>query len=269
MPPSVLLLRLVLAFLIGGGWVTFVTWVADRFGGQLGGFFGGLPSTTAFAFFFIGWIQSTSATVDATNSFPLFMATTGAFALVYAFFAKWGFVSGIIAALSFWFLAALAVTITAPSFYVSLPGCAVVAAATYFGLRRLRLRSPEPRHVGYSPWLRVLRFLISGGVVVFAVLASDFGGPIFGAAFSAFPAVFTSTFYTVSRSQGTEFSRGMSTSLMLSAILTVVPYSIIVRYLYPVVGIWYGTLAAYGGAIAIAVIYYMYGRAWLLRTASG
>ena len=102
--------------------------------------------------------------------------------------------------------------------------------------------------------------------MVSAVLASDFGGPIFGAGFSAFPAVFTSTFYTVSRSQGTEFSRGMSTSLMLSAILTVVPYSIIVRYLYPAIGIWYGTLAAYTGAIAIAVVYYRYGRPWLLQS---
>ena len=264
---SILLLRLTLAFIIGGGWVTFITWVAERRGAELGGFFGGLPSTSAFAFLFIGWIESTSAAVDATTSFPMFMSFTGAFVLVYAFFARWGFVAGLTTALSVWFFAALLITLSSPGFDISILGCTFVSLATYYGLRKLGLRSPRPTPAAYPRCLRILRFLISGGIIVVAVLASEVGGPIFGAVFSAFPAIFTSTLYTVSRSEGTEFSRGMATSLMLSAILTVIPYSIAVRYLYPGLGIWYGTLAAYAVAIPIGVVYYRYGRSWLLGSA--
>lgn len=241
-----------------------MTWATERYGGELGGFFGGLPSTTAFAFLFIGWIESPSAAVDATNSFPFFMSFTAAFLLVYAFFAKRGFVSGLAAAFSVWFFAALLITLSGPGFGLSLLGCAVVSLATYLGLRKLRLPSLRPTRPGYGLPQRLLRFLISGGVVVVAVLASEVGGPIFGGVFSAFPAVFTSTLYTVSRSEGTEFSRGMTTSLMLSAILTVIPYSVVVRYLYPVVGIGYGTVAAYAVAIAIGGVYYRFGRPRLL-----
>jgi hypothetical protein len=257
---------LILAFLVGGGWVTFVTWATENYGGELGGFFGGLPSTTAFAFLFIGWIESPVAAVGATTSFPFFMSFTGAFLLVYAFFSKRGFISGLAAALSVWFFAALLITLSGPSFEISLIGCSLVSLSTYFGLRRLRLASLRSTRPSYAWPLRLLRFVISGGIVVAAVLASEVGGPIFGGVFSAFPAVFTSTLYTVSRSEGTEFSRGMTPSLMLSAILTVIPYSIAVRYLYPSVGIGYGTVGAYGVAIAIGVVYYRFGRPRLLSS---
>lgn len=255
---------MVLAFLIGGGWVTFVTWVTEKYGSDLGGFFGGLPSTMVFTFFFIGWIESTQLAVAATTSFPLFMGFTVAFLFVYSFFTKWGFAVGLIAGFAVWFLAALSITLIAPGFVPSLLGYVVVSLATYYGLRRLKLRRLGHIQPKYTMNLRLLRFAISGGIIIVAVLASQVGGPVFGAVFSAFPAVFTSTLYTVSKSLGTEFSRGMTTSLMLSAIFTVVPYSIAVRYLYPSVGIWFGTVAAYAIAIAIGVVYYRYGRPRLL-----
>lgn len=253
-----------LAFLIGGGWVTFVTWVTEKYGGDLGGFLGGLPSTSAFSFLFIGWTESTQLAVAATTSFPLIMSFTVAFLLVYSLFAKRGFAAGLVAGLSVWFLAALSITLIAPDFVPSLLGCVVVSLATYYGLRRLKLRSIGHVQPRYTLYQRLLRFAISGGIIVVAVLASQVGGPIFGAVFSAFPAVFTSTLYTVSKSLGTEFSRGMTTSFMLSAIFTVVPYGIAVRYLYPSAGVGYGTVAAYAIAIAIGVVYYRYGRPRLL-----
>jgi hypothetical protein len=74
---------------------------------------------------------------------------------------------------------------------------------------------------------------------------SQFGGPVLGGIFSAFPAVFTSTLYIVNKNRGIEFSRSITKPLMISATLTVIPYSIAVRYIYPYMGIWIGTLVSY------------------------
>jgi len=46
------LLHLVLAFAVGSLWVTVITIIAEKKGSVVGGILGGLPSTSAFSFFY-------------------------------------------------------------------------------------------------------------------------------------------------------------------------------------------------------------------------
>src|SRR6266852_4340946 len=50
----------------------------------------------------------------------------------------------------------------------------------------------------------LLRFLLGGGIVSLAVLASQVAGPIIGAIPAAFPGISTSTMYELNKSQGAE-----------------------------------------------------------------
>src|SRR5271169_4515717 len=84
-------LHLILAFAVGSLWVTIITIVAEKKGSVLGGILGGLPSTSAFSFFFIGINQSSAAAVQATAVFPLAFGITGAYLFLFAFFAQKGF----------------------------------------------------------------------------------------------------------------------------------------------------------------------------------
>ena len=51
---SSFLFQIILSCVVGSLWVLLTTLLADRFGSKLGGFIGGLPSTAAVSFFFIG-----------------------------------------------------------------------------------------------------------------------------------------------------------------------------------------------------------------------
>jgi hypothetical protein len=75
------------------------------------------------------------------------------------------------------------------------------------------------------------------------VLLSKIGGPLLGGMFTMFPAMFASTILITYFSQGVEFSLATMKSAMLGAV-SVVIYSLVVRFTYLPFGIFLGTLTA-------------------------
>lgn len=262
MVSNYLLLHLFLAFLVGSIWITFVTFIAERFGSAVGGFVGGIPSTAAFSFFFIGLNQSSNTAVQVTSVFPLIFSFTCSFLLFYAYFAKKGFVFGFSISLLIWsLLCGLVIISGLQDFTISLLGCLIIAVTIYCLFTRLELGSfvGELNHVRavHLAW----RAIFSGSVVTLAVLLSQMVGPVLGGIFSAFPAVFTSTLFLVNQSKGLNFSRAITKPLFISAAMTVIPYSVAVRYSYPSLGIWFGTIVSYLVALPFAVMSYHLTRA--------
>lgn len=253
-----LILHLALAFAVGSAWVTIITVIAERFGSAVGGVVGGLPSTSAFSFFFIGTNQSPDAAVQATTIFPLAFSFTCAFLLFYAFFAQKGFRVGLSISLLIWFAISGLIAISSlRDFTLSLIGCIVVSSVVYYVLaRKLKLEKQGGVQINSTLSQLIYRAILAGSIVVLAVLLSQIGGSVLGGISSAFPAIFVSTLYLMSRSKGTDFSRAMTKPLMISATLTVIPYSIAVRFLYPSLGIWLGTISSFAIAAPFAVLSY-------------
>lgn len=254
---SLLLIRLILAFLVGSFWVSAATIIAEKKGPVIGGILGGFPSTAAFSFLFIALNQSTEAAVDATTVFPLAFAVTNAYLLIYAFFAKKGFKVGLSISLIIWLVASTLISLSGITDYiVALIGGAIISAITLYLLTKLKV----PRFVGekklYSPVEVLLRGVGAGTLVAVSVLLSQIGGPILGGVAAAFPAVFTSTLLILQNSKGTEYTRSISKPLAVSGILTVIPYSTAVHFLYPVAGILVGTLLSY--LIVIPLVFLSY-----------
>ena len=253
-----LLLHFALAFVVGSLWVPLVTMIAERAGSTAGGIIGGLPSTSALSFLFIGINQSSDAAVQATAVFPLVFSFTCAFLLFYAFFAKRGFRIGLSVSLLIWFVvSALIAIFDVKNFVLSLVGGILVLAATsYVFAERLNLRSfpPEERH--YTTLQHLGRGLLAGFIVLLAVIASQIGGPALGGIFSSFPAVFTSTLYIINKSRGTDFSRSLTKPLAVSSILTVIPCCIAIRYSYLSLGIWIGTIISYAIIVPLGYLAY-------------
>jgi hypothetical protein len=258
-----LLLHLILSFLVGGSFVNVALFLMERYE-NFGVFVAGIPSTAAFSFFFIGWVVSIPTAVDATTDFPIFVSLSGAFLLCYAYLARnVRFATALMGSLVIWFLATLSLAFSGfENFTISIVGWILISLLVYFGFRRLKLGRPtlQPVATGLQ---RLLRFVLGGGIVVAAILASQFGG-VFGGVFSAAPAVFTSSMIAIKLSTDTPSSYRAAMPLMVSAMVTLVPYSISVRYLYPTVGIWYGTLIAYAIAVIIGVTYFKLFRKRLL-----
>jgi uncharacterized membrane protein (GlpM family) len=252
--------HLVLAFAVGSLWVTLITIIAERKGSVLGGVLGGLPSTSAFSFFFIGINQSSAAAVQATTVFPLIFGVTSAYLFFYAFFARKGFGRGIAFSLLIWFaISGLVVASGFRDFTFSLLGGALISVLTYYSFtKKLKLPNLKGEKRLYKIREVIYRGVGAGALVTISVFLSQIGDPIIGGIAAAFPAVFTSTLIILNQSRGTEFSRAVTKPLVFSGILTIIPFSVAVRYLYPSFGIWLGTLVSYALVAPLAVLsYYM------------
>jgi hypothetical protein len=260
------LLRLLLSFIIGGSWVTIITEATLKYGPRVGGLLAGFPSTVAFSLAFIGLTQTTSAAVEATTALPLALSFTATFPLVYASLAKGhGFWLALSASLAFWGGSSIVLSIVALTvsldFFASLAGFYVICAVAYYFLARNQNRRTSIRGIRLSSFDWVWRFVLAGGIVVGAVLFSATLGPLVGGFFSSFPAIITSTIYIVNRVEGVEASRGIAVPVMVATLFTIVPYTVVVRYAFPTLGIVMGTLTGYAVAVPFSMIaYYLVGR---------
>jgi len=257
--PADLALRLAASFAAGAGVVALVTGLADYFGEGPAGFIGGLPTMGAVNLFSIGLTQSTSAAVQATTLFPLGFGSTYAFLLFYAAPKALRFRNRMLLALGLWLPMSTAVALLAPEdFVVSVVASFALASAVL--LIRARVSTANVAFVPTIPSARLTVFRgILGGLVVTAVaVLSVLSGPLVGGAFAPAPAIWASSLYITSRTKGVEFSRSLTWTFMRVGILTVIPYGVAARFLFPTAGIGLGTLFSY---IAIAPLAFL---AWRL-----
>ena len=85
------------------------------------------------------------------------------------------------------------------------------------------------------------------------------GIPILNGMLAAFPVLTISSLIAIQMDEGTgetTQARGMTMSMTVSIMLICIPYSIAVHYLYPVLGVMYGTVIAFAVAIMIGLPYY-------------
>lgn len=263
-------LRLVLTFGVMGVWVMVIAFATASRGGKLGGFLIGIPSTSGLSFFFTGWLVSSATAVRATNDFPVFVSLSGLFLLCFGYLARRSFVIGVCGSLSAWFAASLLVVYSGlDDFGISLLGSLVISAVTYciFRFKLKPRKTPGGIPSTSSLLLLLLRFLLGGGIVTLAVFFGQIGIPILSAMAASFPALSISALIAIrmnSKTEGTEYPRGMAMPAMVSIVLMLVPFSIAVRYLYPALGVFYGTLASYAVAAAIGLPYYYYLEGYLV-----
>ncbi|MCX6560210.1 MAG: DUF3147 family protein [Candidatus Aminicenantes bacterium] len=263
---SAFLWRLLLSFLVGGGWIAAATLAADRLGSRIGGFLSGLPSTVVVTFFFIGLGQGTEAAAQATTVFPMAFAVTGLFLLAFAVLSRGSFAAGFSAALVLWVVLSALILILKPNrFGWSLAVYAVVLAAS-IGLTGSVLRLPKAQHGGgrHSPLQVAARAVFGGLIIVVAVLLSRIGGPVFGGVFAGFPAVFVSTLVIGFREHGLDFARAIVRPMLLTGMITIGIYGIGVRLLYPVFGLIRGTVLSFLLSLVAGVFVFI-----LLRPQAG
>ena len=238
--------KLLLSFIVGSLWITLTTLSAERFGSKVGGLIGGLPSTVVIALFFIGLTQSPEIAAQATTVMPLAQGLNGLFVLTFIHFIPRGLWLGLLSSLILWFFqSSLLYLLDIQRFWVSLLGWLFLLVFCYLVVEK-RMKIPSQGRLTISnPFsLFVWRALFGGGVITLAVLMGKIGGPLLGGIFSSFPAMFLSTLVITYNSAGSGFSRSVGKSLMISGLINVPLYEIMVRFLYPTVGLVLGTMLA-------------------------
>jgi uncharacterized membrane protein (GlpM family) len=243
---DLLILHLILAFIVGGAWVSLATLVAERYGSALGGLVGGLPAISVVSFLFIGLNQGPETASQATIVFPLALTFTMSFLLVYAILSARGFPTAFLVALLVWgSLSIITGLLNSRNLPFSI-GVFLTVAFSYLYILKVKMKLP---HVGGAELVHSLRevlfrAVVGGSAITLAVLSSQLGGPELGGIASSFPAIFSLTLFFAYRTRGIGLSQALTKPLMVSAGLTAFPYSLLVGYLYPIVGVEIGTTVA-------------------------
>jgi hypothetical protein len=239
-------LKLALGFFVGSLWLTLTTLSAEQFGSKIGGLIGGLPSTVVIALLFIGYTQSPLVAVQATTVMPLAQGLNGLFVLTFMLLIPYGLKIALPTSLLVWFsLATLLYLLDLQSFLISIIGWLILLAFCYIMLEKwMEIPSRGKQGSAHPPSQLVWRALFGGAVISFAVFIGKLGGPLLGGIFGSFPAMFLSTLVITSYIGGAAYSKPVGKSLLVSGLINVPLYEIMVRFLYPSVGLALGTTIA-------------------------
>src|SRR5438128_964062 len=138
-----LILHRLLAFTVGGAWVSSATLIAERYGSALGRLVGGLPAISIVTFLFIGLNQGRETASQATIVFPLALSFTMSFLLVYAVVARRGFRAAFLAALLVWAsLSAFTALLNLRNLFFSI-GVFLSVTTFYFYVLKAKMKLPH------------------------------------------------------------------------------------------------------------------------------
>ena len=243
---KIFLIQLMLTFLIGSCWIYFTVLAGLRLGSKTGGFIGGLPSTALLSYLFIGFTQSHETAASSSTVFPLAMALTSLFLVVFASISRKGFLPALLGGIVTWFLiSAFIVFFRWENFLINLLIYAMVSLFSFLMLEKyLKIKSVSNGKTKDPEKHLAIRSVFGGIIVILAVLVAKKGGPVLGGLFSAFPAMFISTLTISYKAHGIEFSRAMTKPLLVTGMITIAVYAIALRNFYPATGLYAGTLIA-------------------------
>jgi hypothetical protein len=231
-----------LSFLLGGIWVTAVTYLADKYGTKIGGIITGLPSTALLSLFFIGWTQSPNISVEATTIIPAIGAVNALFLVVYILLVRTNFWLALGSSFLVWSVLSLSLVLSNfNNFMLSIVFYVVVVSLSFFSIEKgIKIKSEQASKLKITLKTLIFRGLFSGTIIVLAVTMGKIGGPLLGGMFAMFPAMFTGTLLITYLTHGSLFSSAMMKVALLSA-SSVVLYAVLVRFTYVPFGLILGT----------------------------
>src|SRR2546428_3970172 len=236
------LLRVGLAALIGGVWVSFATATANLRGTRFGGTIGGLPSTSGFSFLFIGLNQSPQVATDATKAFPLALSFTILFLIVYAYTVPKGPSVALFISILVWLGFSIpSAAYNFKDFPLEVITLGIVSAVAFlvFGNMKLFPTKGGTARPGGREALR--RGLVGGAVVGTVVLLSQELGSTWGRTFAAFPGDFSLTLLFTYKTRGGGVLPCDGQTLDDCGPCNSFSYSVIVVLAFPLYGAWLRT----------------------------
>lgn len=245
------LLNLLASFIVGGFAVALATTIAERMGSKAGAILLSIPTNSLVAFFFIGLTNSIDF-VRAAVPFSIFgmainVVFISSFILLLERFGR----SALAIALVSWFALALVVinfSISDLAAALLVFFLAYLAASLYFN-RKAKAELPE--RVPSSSLVFVSRIVFAGFVISISVFLSKTLGPVWGGLFTMFPAANTSSFWILVNTQKKDFVASIAMK-MLKLSPAFVFYTLAVYAVYPILGLYLGTVVCFMLAAAFA-----------------
>lgn len=252
--PTNLLIQLLVSFLMGGGLITLLSVIAEKTNEQTAGIIMMFPSTVVLGFFFLGIATSATkvAEVVPATLIPLGIVILSSviyiqFAMLYErFFAARILQIAItfISASIVWFLLAAPFAVwKLNNITIGISGYLLLISLAYYLLNR----NPDNNTLAKFKYTRLqiaFRAAFIGSIIAFVVFLGKTLNPFWGGIFTMYPAATLAIlvvlhFYYKPENLFYFFKKAPIGSLSIFV------YCITVMLLFPVLGVVWGTLAAY------------------------
>lgn len=258
--PKIFIIQLIVTFIVGGSFIAFLSFLAEKASEKVAGLIISLPSTVAISFFFIGWALSPQEIGRIAPIVPVGTAAVLMFTITYLYLSKlkmpkkWSILLCLSGSLLVWFACAVPLAVFEFSnLWISLGIYVIFAVISYF----LLTIKPKVKEIGvflkYSALQKVFRALFAGFIVTLAVFLAKVLGPFWGGVFAIFPAVFMTTLLILHWNYDSNFLFRVWKNSPLGTLVFVV-YSVIAMYSFPEFGIVWGSILAYGGALGAFLV---------------
>ncbi len=216
------ILRVILSFVIGGGYVSGIIWLSEKLGSRIGGALAGVPNTILVSLVFINITEGPQSTKVATAIVPVMLAATLFYGWVFVKMSslskhsRYLLVSAVATIAWLGTSAALRESLSKTNFaYIIILGLAGILLFQYL-FHKYTVVVPKKRILPGTVYMA--RFLVSGAVIASAVLVARYSGPLWGGVVSSFPATVVTALYFLSKSQGSEFVKSFVKRLPLAVI---------------------------------------------------
>lgn len=253
------ILRLVSSFLVGGLAVSFQTLIGERVPLRWRGPVLTIPSTLGLALFFVGLTKGATAGQEAAMIVPAALGAEFLFVMAFALCIQWGLIVAIVLS--------TIVIVAGGSFILFFPPTTLYSSVFLYGipaiifayvivnfLPQVTTLKPVPMSMRYV----AMRSLLGGSIIVTVILLLKFLGNTWGGLFSAFPAVFLSTFLIYYFAHGRAVIPSVARSMFFPGSLALMLYAVVTLWSFPILGIWIGTALSYL-AVGCFFVLYNYG----------
>jgi uncharacterized membrane protein (GlpM family) len=249
-----ILLQTVLPFALSALVVIIVTIIAEKYGTKTGGIIGTLPITLSVAYIFIALNKGVNFASNAIAVVPAVIGINLIFLGVFAVFAYRSTKLALVGCFTIWvILSTILYLWDMQNIYISLITFTVSMVSTFFVLeKKFKIKSIGKKTVHYTPFKILLRGLLTGTIIMIAVLLSNIGEVLSGI-FTVFPAISISTMLITEREHGPNFSAGIAKSMIFGS-WSIINYAVVVHFLFPKYGIIWGTLVAFCVSLLISYI---------------
>lgn len=250
------------SFCIAGVWIALATYMAERLGSRVGGAIANLPSTILVSLVYVALVRSPEYAAQAALAAPLGMAINTIFLFVFVLLLRYHLIIAIAVSMLVWsVLAYTSSLVTLPHIFITSGIYLAVMILSFLLLERVfKIPSVDKRKAPFKGWVILVRALFAGGVVGTTVLISTFANSFWTGIFSTFPAVMLSSMVILTLSQGAGFARAIGKTMILASV-NIIVFAGGVHWLYPTIGIFWGTVIAF----VLAALFIVFIRPWLMR----
>lgn len=250
-----LILKIILAFLVSGIWITFSTLFAERFGSKLGGLMANMPSNILVTLIFIALLQGKEYAAKTTLAVPIGMTLCSIFLLVFVIMLQYNLMIAVGTSVIVWIISALLLNKLSYSNIIGGTIIYIIVTALCFVILEyiIKIPSAEKKKKNYTTLQIIMRALFAGSLVATVITFSTFSTSYFTGLLTTFPSVILSTMIILSINQGNKFTQGLGKVMLLGS-SNILVYTTMIYFTFPTVGIWIGTIVSLAASIVWLLI---------------